>query len=126
MDEYYFIVKITVSGRRFFLIWNAEYESVFLTDDKKDILVFTNLFNLTSYAKTKGIDLDYRITPYDLDNITVTAETLDCKEIVEKWNIISDLALTAGLEFSGEDKRYNAIYDKLFFGCNLPTMKHHS
>jgi len=126
VDEYYFIVKITVSGRRFFLIWNAEYESVFLTDDKKDILVFTNLFNLTSYAKTKGIDLDYRITPYDLDNITVTAETLDCKEIVEKWNIISDLALTAGLEFSGEDKRYNAIYDKLFFGCNLPTMKHHS
>lgn len=126
VDEYYFTVKITVSGRRFFLLWNAEYESVFLTDDKKDILVFTNLFNLTSYAKTNGIDLEDGITPYDLDNITITAGTLDCKEITEKWNIISDLALTAGLELLGEDKRYHDIYDKLFFGCDLPAMNHPS
>lgn len=120
----YYIVRITINGKRFFLLWNCDCEPVFLTDENGGAVFFGSLAELNTFAEKNGIELDEEITGYDLDNITVTAETLDCNGVIEKWNIISDLALTVGAEFSGEDKRYNGIYDKLFYGCNLPAMKH--
>lgn len=123
MDNYC-VVKITIGGKRFFLLWNCDDEPPFLTDEDNRVLIFGGLFDLNEFAERNGIEIEDGITAYDLDDITVTAETPDCNEINTKWNIISDLALTVGAEFSGEDKRYNGIYDKLFFGCNLPAMNH--
>lgn len=120
----YYIIKITLCRREFFLLWNCEYEPVFLTDENGKAVFFGSLAELNAFAEKNGIELAEEITEYDLDDITVTAETLDCNEVNTKWNIISDFALTVGAEFSGEDKRYNGIYDKLFFGCNLPAMNH--
>lgn len=105
-------------------MWNCEYEPVFLTDENGKAVFFGSLAELNAFAEKNGIELAEEITEYDLDDIAVTAETLDCNEVNTKWNIISDFALTVGAEFSGEDKRYNGIYDKLFFGCNLPAMNH--
>lgn len=123
MDEYY-IIKIKLCQREFFLLWNCEREPVFLTDANGRAVFFGSIGELNAFAERNGIGLAEKITEYDLDNITVTAEVLDCSEVINKWNIISDLALTNGLVFSGEDKRYNDIYDKLLYGCNLPAMKH--
>ena len=123
MDEYY-IIKITLRQREFFLLWNCDCEPVFLTDANSRAVFFAGMDELNAFAESNGIGLSEEITEYDLDDITVTAETLDCNEVNTKWNIISDFALTNGAEFSGEDKRYNDIYNKLFYGCNLPAMKH--
>lgn len=120
----YYVIRITINRKSFFLLWNCEYEPVFLTDENGKPVFFGSLAELNAFAEKKGLELDEEITEYDLDDITVTAETLDCNEVIEKWNIISDLSLTVGAEFSGEDKRYNGIYDKLFYGCNLPAMNH--
>lgn len=120
----YYIIKITLCRRKFFLLWNCEYEPVFLTDENVKPVFFGSLAELNAFAEKNGIELSEEVSEYDLDDITVTAEAFDCSEVIEKWNIISDLALTVGAEFSGEDKRYNGIYDNLFFGCNLPAMNH--
>lgn len=120
----YYIVLIMICGREFFLLWNGDHEPVFLTDEDSKAVFFGSLAELTGFAERNDLELDEEITEYDLDGITVTAETLDCNEVNSKWNIISDLALTVGAEFSGEDKRYNGIYDKLFYGCNIPAMNH--
>ena len=120
----YYIITITLNRKSFFLLWNCEYEPVFLTDENGKPVFFGSLAELNAFAEENGIELDEEITEYDLDDITVTAEILDCNEVIQKWNIMSDLALSVGEEFSGEDKRFNGIYDKLFFGCNLPAMKH--
>lgn len=120
----YYIVMITICGREFFLLWNSDREPVFLTNENSKAVFFGSLAELTEFAERNSLELDEEITEYDLDDITVTAEALDCNEVNSKWNIISDLALTVGAEFSGEDKRYNGIYDKLFFGCNIPAMNH--
>lgn len=120
----YYIIRIMVNKKHFFLLWNCEYEPVFLTDANGKAVFFGSLADLTVFAEKSNIGLAEEITEYDLDDITVTVETLDCNEVNSKWNIISDLALTVGAEFSGEDKRYNGIYDKLFCGCNLPAVNH--
>ena len=120
----YYIIRITLDRKHFCLLWNAEYEPVFLTDENGKPVFFDSPAELNTFAEKNGIELDEDITEYDLDDITVTAETLDCNDVNTRWNIISDFALTVGAEFSGENKRYNNIYDKLFFGCNLPAMNH--
>lgn len=106
------------------MLWDCEREPVFLTDKNGRLVFFGSLAELNEFAERNVIDLSEEITAYDLDDTAVTAETLDCGEVINKWNIISDFALSSGLEFSGEDKSYNNIYNKLFFGCNLPAMKH--
>lgn len=123
MDNYY-IIKITLCQREFFLLWNCEYEPVFLVNENGKPIFFGSLAGLKAFTEKNNIKLDEEITEYDLDDITVTAEILDCNEVIQNWNIMSDLALSVGEEFSGEEKRFNDIYDKLFFGCNLPAMKH--
>ncbi len=119
------IIKITICGRRFFLLWNGELEPPLLVDDDSGLpIFFSGLFDLNNFAEENDLEIERGVTAYDLDDITVTAENLVCKEVIDKWNFFSDLALTVGEEFSGEDKRFNDIYDKLFFGCNLPAMNH--
>lgn len=124
MDKYY-VIKITLRQREFFLLWNDDREPVFLTGANGGAVFFGGMDELNAFAESNGLLLFEDIFEYDLDDIAVTAETLDCNEINTKWNIISDFALSVGAEFSGEDKRYNDIYNKLFYGCNLPAMKHH-
>lgn len=123
MDNYY-IIKITLCRREFFLLWNCEYEPVFLVNENGKPIFFGSLADLKAFTEKNNIELDEEITEYDLDDITVTAEMLDCNDVVQKWNIMSDLALSVGEDFSGEEKRCNGLYDKLFFGCNIPAMKH--
>ena len=120
----YYVIRITLNRKHFFLLWNCEYEPVFLMDENGKPVFFGSLAELNAFAEKNDIELDEEITEYDLDDITVTAEMLDCNEVIQKWNIMSDLALSVGEDFSGEDKRFNDIYDKLFFGCNLPAVNH--
>ena len=120
----YYVIRITLNRKRFFMLWNCEYEPVFLVNENGKPIFFGSLAELNAFAEKNDIKLDEEITEYNLDDITVTAETLDCNEVIQKWNIMSDLALSIGAEFSGEDKRFNSIYDKLFYGCNLPAMNH--
>ena len=120
----YYIITITLNRKSFFLLWNCEYEPVFLMGENGMAVFFGGPAELNAFAEENGIELDEEITEYDLDDITVTAETIDCNEVIQKWNIMSDLALSVGEDFSGENKRYNDIYDKLFYGCNLPAMNH--
>jgi len=121
----YQIIKITICGKRFFLLWDGELETPLLTDEDSGLpIVFGGLFDLNNFAEENDLDIERGVTSYDFDDITVTAENLVCNEVIEKWNLADDIALAIGTEFSGEDERFNDIYDKLFFGCNLPAMNH--
>jgi hypothetical protein len=52
------------------------------------------------------------------------SEELDCDLILNFWNTIGDVAKSLGIEFYGNERNsiLNTIYDKLFFGNNLPVV----
>jgi hypothetical protein len=64
------------------------------------------------------------VTKYDLDAIqtwcTSSSEVVDCVVSLNAWNLLRDLP--NGDLFTAADACTNVIYDKLFRGCNLPSM----
>lgn len=49
------------------------------------------------------------------------ADVLDCRELLNAWNLFVDLPDGENL-FRAADARALGVYDKLFGGCNLPSM----
>jgi hypothetical protein len=62
---------------------------------------------------------------YDFDAIDAwcrSTETVrDCSQLLDAWNLLADLPRGDNL-FASADARATETYDKLFFGCNLPSI----
>ena len=65
------------------------------------------------------------VTHYDFDAIRAwcasSAPALDCATLINAWNLLGDLPHAENL-FTWADVRAKGVYDKLFFGCNLPAI----
>ena len=57
-------------------------------------------------------------TLFDFDSIDYT----NYNNIINLWNIISDMSKTLGLLFTGDTDEMIDIYKKLLCGCNLPAL----
>ena len=62
---------------------------------------------------------------YDLDEVETWSrsgsEVVACKDVLNLWNLVSDLPLHSEL-FAKADEDSERLYDKVFMGCNLPSM----
>lgn len=62
---------------------------------------------------------------YDFDAIDAWCRSSegvrDCSELLDAWNLLVDLPRGENL-FASADARATEIYDKLFLGCNLPSI----
>jgi hypothetical protein len=62
---------------------------------------------------------------YDLDSIAAwcrsSDEVADCRALLNAWNLFGDLPRGENL-FAAADVRANQLYEKLFMGCNLPSI----
>lgn len=81
----------------------------------------TFLKSFPSYQKA------IKTTTYDVDKIGQTVMRtipFDARIILDFWNIIGDLADSMGVPYEGnkKDAITNSIYNKLFYGNNLPTI----
>ena len=47
---------------------------------------------------------------------------VDCNVVLGLWNIFLDLHNTVGKSFVGDREEFDKIYEKLFYGNNLPTI----
>ena len=93
------------------------------------ILVFKDKADAKRHADNQNITLvdeepilqDFDLIASWLENIT---DEIDCKEFLNCWNMFTDVATTLKVEFKGDKKgkARNRIYDKLFFGNNIPAI----
>jgi hypothetical protein len=72
-----------------------------------------------------GASLSEPPTVYDFDVIEAwcksTDDTVDCPTLLNAWNLLGDLP-GVGKLYASADARSDAIYEKLFAGCNVPSM----
>ncbi len=117
MPEYY-ITEFILKSRNYFTIWYTDDRDGFVTSGGK-IYRGGTLVELQKYAEDNEIPLhDDEIARFDIDRLlTVDISEMSCDEIIDYWNIFSDMAGSAGVTFCGDDKSYNVLYNDIFSGC---------
>ena len=112
-------------------IWYSNDKDGLCVDEDKKIISFPDIDAAILYVSKKDLSLSNEddIYTYDFDNlrqwINGNDSTVDCNEILNFWNIFTDVAYSIGITFKGDtkNKAIRTIYDKLFYGCNLPAFK---
>ena len=101
-----------------------------LLDEAGRLLTFTSLADLQGFAHRRGLSLDSNVNaePLDLDAVqrwlgAARRTTVDCQEFLNAWNLFSDFASTVDGKLRHiDDQKEVRIYDKLFWGNNLPAL----
>ena len=118
-------MQFIVEGGDYYSIWYSDIEDGFITLNKK-ILSFNNERDLRKYCQKKSIELAEYITVYDIDDLIcknkVKNTEINCKSVLDFWNIISDASRSLHVLFCGDRVCYNPIYEKLLCGCNLEAL----
>jgi uncharacterized protein YegJ (DUF2314 family) len=124
----YFPCGYLLDGQEAFLIWySGEPDGVYL-DEQGFVPVFGHMEKLLDHAQEQGIAIEPAAPGFiDLDLLAhwltdpVPGE-VDPFTFLDAWNLFTDLSLSAGGDFDPDQDQTLGIYDKLFWGNNLPAM----
>jgi hypothetical protein len=123
-DVVRYLCRVRLHGAERVVLWEASGGGVdrVVLDDAGEVVSYP------SQAAARRADASISAEPaplYDLDAIwswCVSADlAVDCSTILDTWNFLGDLPRSQDL-FAAADSRADALYDKLFYGCNLPAM----
>lgn len=122
------IICFSSKKAKLYCVWFSDDENDgFLLDDSalrvfpSENLALECLKAFPSYKKA------IKTTTYDIDEVKRIAShaiPLNAHMILDFWNIVNDLAKSIQISYKGhtEDSLTNRIYDKLFYGNNLPEI----
>ena len=125
-----------LDGADAYLLWRTDDSSEstapdgVLLDDAGRMVTSRHLDQLRDYAARRGLPVAAEVNPkpLDLDVVDQWLEAarktnVDCETFLEAWNLFSDLASTvAGRLAHIDDRKQDRIYNKLFWGNNLPAV----
>ncbi|MCW5803010.1 MAG: hypothetical protein KIT31_11545 [Deltaproteobacteria bacterium] len=115
-------------GIEIVFLWESggEARDRVVLDDNDFILAFPSIAAAMDLTMSLGIPLsDEEASAYDLDAIQAwcksSSEVVDCGSTLNAWNLFGDLP-NVGKLYTSLDSQLNVVYDKLFRGCNFPSM----
>jgi hypothetical protein len=125
-----FSCELSWHGRRGFFIWlSNDHDSVVL-DPAGSIRLFDSLAALNQFVLAEGLTLTEKgALSWDFDKVLAWCSDphppVDCSNLLDVWNMLTDIHASRGntndlLSHAGQ--RSQAVYDKLFHGCNLPAV----
>lgn len=126
-NEEYYIIQFWISGKKYIALWYTSDQDGFVLDEETfKIKIFENEKFAQEFADKHYYHLynDNTIIPCDkLERIS--RDEINCDLILTFWNVVSDVAHSLNIYFSGDNKsaEIQDIYAKLFYGCNLPAIK---
>lgn len=111
-----------------YLIWFSNDTDDVVTQPDGTVPSFRDQEALQAYASSHHLTLD-EMEPllHDLDVIvewlgrSLSAE-LDCDTFLTAWNLFGDLSASVNGDFDRDRKRTQHVYEKLFWGTNLPSV----
>jgi hypothetical protein len=132
LKKQYYITELHLDNQVKYLIWVLDEVDRFITNPKTKelrLLTFSKKDSLFDFAQKNGLAIEEdEPAKYDFDIIENWVKNptgiIDCKEFLNAWNLFTDVVTTLGIEFKGnkKEKVRNRIYDKLFFGNNIPAI----
>lgn len=127
MSMQYYICWYLLEKKHQYLIWcSNDKDAVFVENGK--VPVFRTKDRALSYAATCNIKIESEEPKlHDMDVVenwlrNPIAEQVDCSEFTAAWNIFADLSNSVNGKFDADRKSTRKIYDKLFWGNNLPSV----
>ncbi len=114
-----------------YLIWYSNTTDGIFVDEKDFILSFITLAELESYASKNTLCLENEIPIlHDLDWVCdwlrcPSSTTINCDHVLATWNLFADISISVkigGELFKNLNRKYDRVYDKLFWGNNLPSV----
>jgi len=125
--EYYLTEFILAGIHRFFIWYCVEDESNspdgIILDASRKLVVFQNREDASMYIKLLYGDSVYNFDPLLVWLERPAKDKIDSVEFLNYWNIFSDVATSlAGERAYIDDNIEVTIYDKLFWGSNLPAV----
>ena len=129
----YEICEFGLNGQRGFFIWYSDEDEKdgVVVDDNYRLLIFESKPNAARFAGLPEIPLsDDPPTFFDLEKVSLWCESpgadgIDRCEFLNAWNLFDDLTSSCNQPaslFAYSSKTENGLYDKLFWGNNLPSV----
>ena len=128
MNNEYFNLWFRLDARDAYLIWfDGEPDGVVVDADGK-VPCFLNNEDLSRYAASLNLSVKTEEPIlHDLDFVaswlkTENDVTVDCDIFLAAWNLFDDVSHSVGGSFDTNRKLTAKIYDKLFWGNNIPAV----
>lgn len=124
----FYIIRFRLDGIERFLIWYTDENDGVIIETDGRVPVFGDVEKLLSYASENSIKfIDTEPTFEDLDVIRDWIEEgaqgpIDCNAFLGAWNVFADISQSTGGNFDSDKDFTLNIYNKLFWGCNLPAL----
>jgi len=131
----HFIFPYILSSKTGYLIWVSDDEDSkkdhFVTNDRGKVSTFSNLDDLKHFENHLGLTVtaSSELRPLNLDAIadwlSEGEEMPECDVLLNAWNAFSDISSSFqgnDAPFAKADFAHKSIYDKLFWGNNLPSV----
>ena len=117
-------------GRTSLFIWLSGKQDSVVVDATGAIRLFDSLDAVFHFARSQDLMLgDEEPAMYDFDEVLTWCNDpqppIDCSRILTAWNMLADVHSSRPRTndlFGYTDRRHLTLYDKLFLGCNLPSM----
>ncbi|MHC4251842.1 MAG: hypothetical protein ACYS9X_22205 [Planctomycetota bacterium] len=126
MAAEYYAVWVRLNGVEQCFIWHTDDEDgVWVDQERRFVPSFGSFADATSYADAIGVKLSEASRPLlDLDAVRRWAiypgtGDIDHSGLLDVWNLGEDFARSLDLPRS---RRNMDLYDRLFWGCNLPSV----
>jgi hypothetical protein len=125
----YFSLLYRLKAEDRYLIWISNEQDSVVVDARGFVPCFRDIASLRVYAELNHYSLQgEEPIIHDLDWVaawtTVPVVQVDCSEALAAWNLFEDVARSIpgrGSAYRRLDSQL-ALYNKLFWGCNLPSV----
>ncbi len=131
MSRNYYKIQYRLEGAEAYLLWFTNEQDGVITTPEGRMPSFSTEAALVAYAKRNGVSVSGEAaTLHDFDALQAWADdprpdTVDCSNLLSAWNLFSDVARSMPSEaqaFARKDKGLTSLYNKLFWGNNLPAV----
>ncbi len=122
-----YIIRVIIERNTYYIFWYMDDEEDKVLLDTCDKLIFFTDEELASLVVVEnGYEINDEIFSMSWNILEeLKNEIINCETVLNYWNILSDVAHSIKAHFIGDKKNgmIQNIYEKLFYGCNLPAIK---
>lgn len=126
----YFPLLYRLRAQDRYLIWAENGPDSVITNSTLQIPTFTDISELQIYAQSNGYTLQLgQPGLHDLDWVATWCANsnaeINCDQALAAWNLFADVASSvgdAGRKFNVADASAKTVYQKVFWGNNLPSV----